>query len=212
MCDPVAGDNGRFYIDEKAAAILRDELVPLADVITPNLFEFEFLCGKSITSEADVIHAMKSLLEKYSKLSFVVLTSFEETISNNTTLKLYGTVRHTNNNNSDKDHSNYSKTSICKTFCISFPKKKVEFSGTGDTFSALLLGWYLRFSTLDNETRAVSSCEYALNTIQLILEQTLNQKETLSMSLNGQYELGLVTAHDAIIQPTIRFKANWIDD
>ena len=41
VCDPVMGDNGKFYVPEELMPIYRDDLLPLANMITPNQFEAE---------------------------------------------------------------------------------------------------------------------------------------------------------------------------
>ncbi|MEM7426824.1 MAG: bifunctional hydroxymethylpyrimidine kinase/phosphomethylpyrimidine kinase [Pseudomonadota bacterium] len=47
LCDPVMGDDDRgLYIAESAAAATRDRLAVLADALTPNLFELQWLCGR----------------------------------------------------------------------------------------------------------------------------------------------------------------------
>uniref|UniRef100_A0A7G3AYM1 Pyridoxal kinase n=1 Tax=Lutzomyia longipalpis TaxID=7200 RepID=A0A7G3AYM1_LUTLO len=53
FCDPVMGDNGKFYVPETFVDIYRDELIPLADIVSPNQFEAELLTGIKIKSEAD---------------------------------------------------------------------------------------------------------------------------------------------------------------
>ena len=64
-CDPVMGDVGRgFYVKPDIPSIFRDELVPLADIVTPNQFELEALSGIDIRNIDDarcaigLIHAM----------------------------------------------------------------------------------------------------------------------------------------------------------
>lgn len=50
ICDPILGDDPKgLYIDPQAAAAIRDGLVPLADVITPNRFELAWLTGGDVT-------------------------------------------------------------------------------------------------------------------------------------------------------------------
>lgn len=61
LCDPVLGDEGRLYVGEEVAAVIRDELVPTADIITPNLFELGWLAGDSITSFEQSVQAARSL-------------------------------------------------------------------------------------------------------------------------------------------------------
>lgn len=45
LVDPIIGDAGKLYVTEATAAAIRDRLVPLADVVTPNRFELEWLTG-----------------------------------------------------------------------------------------------------------------------------------------------------------------------
>jgi pyridoxine kinase len=46
MCDPILGDHpGGLYIAQDAAEAIRDQLVPLADIIKPNRFELGWLSG-----------------------------------------------------------------------------------------------------------------------------------------------------------------------
>ena len=48
LCDPILGDDpGGLYIDEDVAGAIRDELLPLSNIVTPNRFELEWLSGKS---------------------------------------------------------------------------------------------------------------------------------------------------------------------
>ena len=45
LCDPVIGDEDRLYVGEALAAAIRDKLLPLADIATPNAFECAWLAG-----------------------------------------------------------------------------------------------------------------------------------------------------------------------
>jgi pyridoxine kinase len=45
LVDPVLGDAGRLYVSPQAAEAVRDRLVPLATIATPNLFELRWLTG-----------------------------------------------------------------------------------------------------------------------------------------------------------------------
>lgn len=47
LCDPVLGDDPKgLYIDPAAALTIRDHLIPLADIATPNRFELSYLNSK----------------------------------------------------------------------------------------------------------------------------------------------------------------------
>ena len=43
LCDPVLGDAGQLYVAEDLAAAIGEELLPLADLATPNAFECAWL-------------------------------------------------------------------------------------------------------------------------------------------------------------------------
>ena len=62
VCDPVLGDDpGGLYIPEPAAAAIRSVLVDLANVLTPNRYELEWLTGhkvRSIKEAAVAAHSM----------------------------------------------------------------------------------------------------------------------------------------------------------
>lgn len=45
ICDPVMGDLGGLYVPEALASALRDQLIPIADIATPNRYELEWLSG-----------------------------------------------------------------------------------------------------------------------------------------------------------------------
>ncbi len=51
LVDPVIGDDPKgVYIDKAAAIAIRKDLVPRADIITPNRFELSWLSGLDVTS------------------------------------------------------------------------------------------------------------------------------------------------------------------
>lgn len=50
MVDPVLGDDpGGLYVEKAAAESVRDRLVPLASIVTPNRFELAWLAGAEVT-------------------------------------------------------------------------------------------------------------------------------------------------------------------
>ena len=58
VVDPVmVATSGARLIDEEALAVLRDELIPLADVITPNMPEAEVLTGMAIRNPTEQVKA-----------------------------------------------------------------------------------------------------------------------------------------------------------
>lgn len=61
-CDPVMGDVGRdFYVAAGIPEFLRDQVIPAADIVTPNQFELDFLSGRETRSLADLLEAADAL-------------------------------------------------------------------------------------------------------------------------------------------------------
>lgn len=73
VCDPVLGDNGHLYVPESLIPIYQNEILPLADICTPNQFEAEILTGIQINSKDDALRAIDWLHEK--GITTVVLSS-----------------------------------------------------------------------------------------------------------------------------------------
>ena len=61
LCDPVMGDSGGLYVPQATAEAMRDLLVPLADIATPNRFELEWLTGAALADNASTARAALSL-------------------------------------------------------------------------------------------------------------------------------------------------------
>ena len=62
VVDPILGDwPGGLYVGEDVAGAVRDRLLPLAHVATPNLFELEWLTGRRCQSVEDAALAARSL-------------------------------------------------------------------------------------------------------------------------------------------------------
>src|SRR6202008_1609961 len=57
-CDPVLGDRDRgLFVQADIPPLVRDRLCPLADIITPNHFEFEYLGGAKAATSDQMIEA-----------------------------------------------------------------------------------------------------------------------------------------------------------
>jgi len=75
-CDPVLGDRDRgLFVKPDIPPLVRDRLCPLADIITPNHFEFDWLCGINATTTAQMIEAARTMMARGP--STVVVTSAE---------------------------------------------------------------------------------------------------------------------------------------
>ena len=64
-CDPVMGDIGRgMFVRPGIPEFMRDEVVPRADIITPNHFELDFLAGRETRTLAEVVEAADSVRQR----------------------------------------------------------------------------------------------------------------------------------------------------
>lgn len=61
LCDPVLGDSGELYVDPECKTLFKELLVPIADTITPNQYEAEWLTDMKINSPSDVVEIVKKL-------------------------------------------------------------------------------------------------------------------------------------------------------
>ena len=60
-CDPVIGDEGGLYVGEELALSMLENLVPTADVVTPNRHELAWLTGHPVATNTDIIEATSAL-------------------------------------------------------------------------------------------------------------------------------------------------------
>lgn len=117
LCDPVLGDDPKgLYVKDDVAAAIRDQLVPLADVVTPNRFELSWISAIDVRGAEDADRAAKA-----TGAGFVAITSVP---AGN------GFVA---NVSSDADDA---------LMCAAPLLERVP-HGTGDLFAALLLGHLL---------------------------------------------------------------------
>jgi pyridoxine kinase len=85
LVDPIIGDGGRLYVAEATAAAIRDQLLPLATIATPNLFELQWLTGARERAEGNPVDAARRLGPRT-----VVVTSAAETSDRIATLAVAG--------------------------------------------------------------------------------------------------------------------------
>ncbi|MFV0367049.1 MAG: pyridoxal kinase [Hyphomicrobiaceae bacterium] len=71
LCDPVLGDDpDGLYVVEDVARTIRDRLLPIADIVTPNRFELTWLTGVAVENANDADLAADSI-----GVELVVVTS-----------------------------------------------------------------------------------------------------------------------------------------
>lgn len=114
LCDPVLGDTHKgLYVAEAVAGAIRDRLVPLADGLTPNVFELGWLTGAEITDIDSARRACRTLADKS-----VIVTSLPAGDAQLTTALI-------------EDG---------RSLAVTRPKQMQVPHGTGDLLSGLLAG------------------------------------------------------------------------
>lgn len=113
ICDPVIGDLGGLYVPETTANAIKDVLLPLSDITTPNQYELSWLSGHEIQSNQDIINASKALGPK------TVLTTSAFAMMRNSMANLL----HSENSNILSEHRLFNSV----------------INGAGDLTAALLL-------------------------------------------------------------------------
>ncbi|XP_057970359.1 pyridoxal kinase isoform X2 [Malania oleifera] len=182
VCDPVMGDEGKFYVPAELVSLYREKVVPVASMLTPNQFEAEQLTNLRILSEQDGWEACNIL--HAAGPSKVVITSIN--IEGN--LLLIGS---------------HQKEKAPEQFKIVIPRIPAYFTGTGDLMTALLLGWSNKYP--DNLDKAA---ELAVSSLQALLQRTVNDYERSGFdpSTSG-LEIRLIQSQDDIRNPQVKFKA-----
>lgn len=61
VCDPVMGDLGGLYVPEPTAEAIRDQLIPLASLATPNRYELAWMAGAPLEDNAAIMEAALAL-------------------------------------------------------------------------------------------------------------------------------------------------------
>ncbi len=163
--DPIMGDNGALYngVSDETVRYMR-KICSVADIIMPNYTEAAFLADKYYDKKSVTLEEAKELVDALRELGSksVVITSV--TVDNQTCVFGY-----------DEDQSDY--------FNIPFDYIPVHIPGTGDIFSALLVGSVLKGRDLQVSTA------YAMNTLrELILLNKDNADKTSGIPIEKYLE------------------------
>jgi len=169
LCDPVIGDDDAgVFVAAGVPELLRDRLVPEANIITPNRFELAWLAGHQVR-DLDAALAAATALRAQGP-SIVIATGLPLEI----------------------DELGVLAVTADGTWLVRTPYRAGVPHGTGDVFSALFLGHYLKERNLPQALERSVSAMYAL------IERTLEE---------SALELRLVAAQDIFASPGGRFPA-----
>ena len=138
-CDPVIGDTDTgSYVREGVAEFFRDAALALADIVTPNRFELEFLTGRTVGDLAEAAEAAAALRARGPQT--VLLTSLDVVPGHLTMLA------------SGNDGA----------WAVETPRLPVELNGCGDVTAALFLGRLLNGESLPDALAAAAASMFAV--------------------------------------------------
>lgn len=142
LCDPVIGDHGRVYVRDGVPEAIRDELLPLADIMTPNAFELAWLGGHPDTDAGtDEMGAARALSRRFDLATVATGLGAADEIAC-LVVEPDGEGKR-----------------------ITARRHVSPYSGTGDLFAALLLGWRIQSGDLARSTeRAMAEVGQAIET------------------------------------------------
>lgn len=141
-CDPVLGDSDLgLFVQAEIPPIFRDVLCPLADIITPNHFEFEWLCGAKTTTIDELIGNAHSLFARGP--SVVIVTSVELVDMPADRIDTIALERNS-------------------VWRLSTPKLPIRPSGTGDLFASLLVSSLARGAAINDALAEAVSATFAV--------------------------------------------------
>jgi pyridoxine kinase len=141
-CDPVLGDRDRgLFVKPGIPLLVRDRLCPLADLITPNHFELEWLCAATARTIDQMIGHARALSARGP--SAVIVTSAELADTQEGQIEMLAIER-------------------ASVWRVSTPKLPISPSGTGDLFASLLVSARVRGSDIREALEHAASATYAV--------------------------------------------------
>ncbi|MFZ0529560.1 MAG: pyridoxal kinase PdxY [Propionicimonas sp.] len=141
-CDPVIGDVGRgIYVRPGIPEFLRDQVIPAADVVTPNHFELDFLTGRTTTTLAEVLDAARALCRRGPKVVLVTSTVLE---------------------GDHPDEVTMLAVSSDGAWRVTTPRLERTFTGSGDLTAALFLAHLLATGDPGRAVGATADAVYSL--------------------------------------------------
>lgn len=189
VCDPVLGDNGKFYVPLELVAVYKAEVLPIADVVTPNQFEVEQLTGIKIKSIDDAKLACQKLHDMGPKLVVITSVMLPDVDGGIRDIAVLASKRDGN-------------TKDDQIWCIKSFYIEGHFTGTGDLCAALLLAWTeLEVNNIQH------ALEKAIGTMFSVIQRTA--KSAAENEADGvlSRELRLIQSKRDIEEPPALFKA-----
>ncbi len=144
--DPVMGDVGRgFYARPGIPEFMKEHVVGAADILTPNLFELQYLTGRTTKTLGDVLEAAEELRDRGPRIVLVTSVVAEDMVPDPMRMLAIG-----------EDGA----------WVVETPLLERQFTGSGDLTTAMFLTHWLKTGDLAHTLSATASIVYS------ILEET----------------------------------------
>ena len=141
-CDPVLGDRDRgLFVSPSIPPLVRDRLCPLADIITPNHFEFEWLAGAKAATLDQVIESARAFMTRGP--STIVVTSVELADTSGGEIETLA-------------------IEASQAFRVRTPKLPISPNGTGDLFASLYMSARIKGSGTPDALAHAASAIFAV--------------------------------------------------
>jgi len=138
-CDPVMGDAGLgYYVGAGIPEFFRDRALTLADIVTPNRFELEWLTGRPVRNLAEAGDALETLRQRGPGI--VLATSLEAA----------------------PDRVAAVAAGPDGVWTVETPRLPLEATGCGDAVAALFLGWLLKGEAVPEALAATIAAIYGV--------------------------------------------------
>src|SRR6516165_9356183 len=138
-CDPVMGDIGLgYYVRAGIPEFFRDRALALADIVTPNRFELEWLTGGEVRSLAEAGRAAESLQQSGPRI--VLATSLD----------------------SGSEQVAAVAAGPDGVWAVETARLPIEATGCGDAVAALFLAWLLKGKPVPDALAATIAAIYGV--------------------------------------------------
>ncbi|MDR2701329.1 MAG: pyridoxal kinase PdxY [Spirochaetaceae bacterium] len=178
-CDPVMGDVGRgFYVKPEIPDVFKNEVIPLADIVTPNQFELNALTGMNAETLEDVLEGVKRLHAAGPRIILVTsLKTKEMEVSDSPEIGMLVS-----------DGKNAYRISTPELYF----ENSTSMAGSGDLTTSVFLSGYLETGDIQRALELTAASVYG------IMEATHREKSR---------ELLIIAAQDELKTSTFSFRA-----
>ncbi len=173
-CDPVMGDVGRgFFVRPGIPEFMRDQVVPRAQIVTPNHFELDFLTGRETHTLDEVIEAAHAL--RAAGPETVLVTSVVTDTTDDDSLTMLAVTGE-------------------GAWQVTTPRLDRTFTGSGDLTAAMFLAHWLRTQSAADAVGATADIVYS------VLKQTADSGLSELQLVAAQDEIVTPTYHFDVTQ------------